>query len=383
MMSNHYDVIVIGVGSMGSAACYQLARAGVNVLGFEQFSIPNQLSSHTGQSRIIRKAYFEHPDYVPLLQRAYALWKEIEEVSGTKVYYETGLLYLGPPDHAVMTGVKSSAATFNIPLEIINASEARDRYPQLIIPDDSEVLFEPEAGFLRPELSIQVFANAADEAGATLLTNCRVLDWTKTENGYIVNTTDGTFTADKIIITAGPWIDRVLPAWNAQLRITRQVIAWMKPIGHSQYSLDNFPCWVIAEDNVPGVYYGFPQLPADQFEPPFGLKLAHHHPGTTTDPGEVDRTTSAADIDPLVHVANRYFSDLDTDATETKVCMYTNTEDENFIIDFVEGHGKDVIVATGFSGHGFKFVSVIGEILKDLVIHGSTSLPIEFLQKRI
>lgn len=379
-MSAAYDVIVIGVGSMGSAACYKLAKTGVRVLGLEQFSIPNELSSHTGQSRIIRKAYFEHPDYVPLLQRAYAIWAELETTIETQIYYPTGLLYVGRPDHPVMTGVKKSAATFSIPLEKLKHKEAKRKYPQLQLPDNAEVLLEPEAGFLRPELCIQAFTNAAFHLGACIKSNCTVLDWKNERGTYTVNTTEGTFTADKLIITAGPWIGRIIPQWQSMLRVTKQVLAWIEPQDRKLYALGKFPCWIIADDQYAGVHYGFPALPANRFDGPIGMKLAHHYPGALTDPETIDRTVPEAETAELLHFANRYFDHLDTTSVNTKVCMYTNTVDEHFIVDFLPGHDEQVIIATGFSGHGFKFASVIGEILCELTTTGKSKLPIEFLR---
>jgi sarcosine oxidase len=198
---HHYEVIVIGVGTMGSATCYHLAKRGVKVLGLEQFGIPHEQGSHAGQSRIIRKAYFEHPDYVPLLELAYRNWREMERVSGAELYVPTGLLYLGDLEHAVMKGVKASAVQFGIPLERPNA----DAYPQIRVSAEQELLFEPDAGFVTPERSVLVHVAEAMKLGAEIRTQVEVGRWRVEGGGVVVETSSGSFSADRLVITAGPW----------------------------------------------------------------------------------------------------------------------------------------------------------------------------------
>lgn len=360
---------------MGSATCYHLARRGVKVLGLEQFSIPHDQGSHAGQSRIIRKAYFEHPDYVPLLELAYRNWRQLEEQSGSEIYVKTGLLYMGKPDHPVMEGVKASSAAYGIPVVHTNANE----YPQLILPPGQELLFEPDAGLVTPERSVLVHTDEAIRAGAEIRTGVKVLSW-KEEGGSVeVVTTEGTFTAGSLVITAGPWASKLVPQLKKTLTVTRQAVAWVIPEDPDSFTLGRFPCWVIAEEGVPGVYYGFPILPVGGYHGPIGFKLAHHAPAEPCDPDQVDRTIRAEDSAILEQVLRKYFRKGYKWTHVVKTCLYTNTEDEHFIIDKLPGHDR-VHIATGFSGHGFKFAAGIGEIMADLAVEGKTEQPIGFLQ---
>ncbi|MFY7994707.1 MAG: N-methyl-L-tryptophan oxidase, partial [Sediminibacterium sp.] len=251
-----FDVIVLGVGSMGSSTCYQLAKQGYKVLGLEQFDIPHELGSHGGQSRIIRKAYAEHPDYVPLLQRAYENWKTLENETGTQVYFKTGLLYCGETNDPFIKGVKLSSEKYNIPVEELSQADAQKRYPQFKLPDGYKQLLEPDAGFVTPERSILLFTEQAIKRGAIIRTREKVLQW-KRDNGTISVTTDqGSYQAKKLVITAGPWGGKMIPALANKLTVTRQAIAWMKPKKWDDFTLGNFPCWIIEHGGHD--YYGFP-----------------------------------------------------------------------------------------------------------------------------
>ena len=380
MTGKYFDVIVLGVGSMGAAACYYLAKSGMRVLGLEQFTIPNELSSHTGQSRLIRKAYYEHPAYVPLLQRAYENWRHLESITGEHVYYETGLLYAGMPAHPVMQGVHLSASTYGINLESISELEMKVDYAPFHIPVSYEKILEPAAGFIRPGKAIELYANKASDHNAVILSNLKVAGWNKTADGFRVYTADQKFYAPKLVITGGAWSGELLPTLSPSLSVTRQTMAWMEVHHPSEFLLNKFPCWMIAEEGTPGIFYGFPILNPDKMEGPVGFKLAHHFKGEITTPGTINRKSSKEDETRLVKVMNAYFPGAYKRTQEIKVCMYTNTPDENFIIDYLPGYEKEVVVATGFSGHGFKFASVVGEIISDLSIKGYTTLPIYFLK---
>lgn len=372
---HHYEVIVIGVGTMGSATCYHLAKRGVKVLGLEQFGIPHEQGSHAGQSRIIRKAYFEHPDYVPLLELAYRNWREMERVSGAELYVPTGLLYLGDPEHAVMKGVKASAVQFGIPLECPNA----DAYPQIRVSAEQELLFEPDAGFVTPERSVLVHVAEAMKLGAEIRTQVEVGRWRVEGGGVVVETSSGSFSADRLVITAGPWTSKLVPLLKPKLEVTRQSLVWVMPEDPEAFQLGKFPCWVIAEEGLHGVYYGFPMLSVDRFQGPIGLKLAHHAPATICDPDHVDRNIYPEDSVPMVEVLRKCFRKGFKQLSAVKTCLYTNTADENFIIDQLPGH-DNVYVAAGFSGHGFKFAAGIGEIMADLAVDRKTEFPIGFLK---
>jgi sarcosine oxidase len=377
--SDKFDIIVIGVGSMGSSACYNLSKKGYKVLGLEQFDITHENGSHAGQSRIIRKAYFEHPDYVPLLSRVYEGWKTLEEETGEQVYFKTGLLYSGYRDNEIIKGVKQSASLYNIYIENPDRALAERKFPQFKIPETFDTVFEPDAGFVTPEKAIRLYAELAKRYGAVIQTNEKLIEWKKKADGVIVKTNKEIYRCNKLIITAGAWAGKLIPGLANKIKITRQFLAWMKPKHPEKFSLNNFPCWMIADEDMPGCYYGFPMLSTEKFGPPEGLKLAHHYPAMVTDPDNVNRTVTNEDIENLKYAMNKYFPGEFDGVLSTKICLYANSPDENFIIDRLPGYEENVFIACGFSGHGFKFVPVVGEILSDLAIDGKTKLPIEFL----
>jgi sarcosine oxidase len=359
---------------MGSAACSFLARRGYRVLGLEQFDIPHELGSHLGQSRIIRKAYAEHSDYVPLLERAYHNWNALEHETDTQVYFKTGVVYFGNTTDETIRGVRESANKYHIAVRTVSGAEAARRYPHFALPLDYEGLEEPDAGFVTPERCILLYTEQAIRAGATIMTRTRVSEWTRDRNGITVKTTRGTFSSAKLVITAGPWAGFVIPPpISSRLRVTRQVMGWVIPRNWERFALGHFPCWFIDE------YYGFPVLPVSRFGGPVGLKLARHREGDPADPDTINRMPTAADERDLVDALHRYIPDGYSETRAMKVCMYTNSPDGHFIVDYVPGFDRDVAVATGFSGHGFKFASVIGEILADLAMTGGTPWPIGFL----
>ena len=377
--TNKFNVIVIGVGSMGSSACDYLSKRGYKVLGLEQFDITHENGSHTGQSRIIRKAYFEHPDYVPLLSRAYEGWKSLEEETGEQVYFKTGLLYSGRGKDEIINGVKLSASLYNIPLENLDKNLFEKKFPQFKIPENFETVFEPDAGFVTPEKTIRLYTELSKKYGATIHTNEKLIKWKKEGDGMEIKTNSEIYYCNKLIITAGAWAGKLIPGFANKIKVTRQFLAWIKPKHPQKFSLGNFPCWLIDDENVPGCYYGFPMLSTEKFGPPEGLKLAHHYPATITDPDNVNRTVTNDDIENLKFAMNKYFPGEFDSVLSGKICLYANSPDENFIIDGLPGYEENVFIACGFSGHGFKFVPVVGKILSDLAIDGKTKLPIDFL----
>ncbi len=379
---NNYDVIVIGVGSMGSSTCYYLAKQGVSVLGLEQFDIPHELGSHAGQSRIIRKAYGEGSDYVPLLERAYKNWRSIESETGAQVYYKTGLAYFGAPDDPFLSTVKGSSKKYNIPLNNLTEEECDLKYPQFKLPENFQRLEEPDAGFITPERSILLYVQQSVLNGAIIRTKEKVLEWKhEISGGVTVVTNKGTYRAGKLIITAGPWAGKIMPSLASKLTVTRQAVAWVKPKQWDSFTLGKFPCWILEDKDHD--FYGFPILPVGTFGGPLGLKLALHYPGADpTDPDAVNRNTKESDEKTLIEFLNRFIPDGYENTLVMKTCLYTNSPDNNFIIDYLSGFDKDVVFATGFSGHGFKFVSVVGEILADLATKGKTEQPIGFLNAK-
>jgi sarcosine oxidase len=374
-----YDVIVLGVGSMGASACYHLSKRGFKVLGLEQFDIPHELGSHAGQSRIIRKAYGEGSDYVPLMERAYQNWQALESETGSQVYYKTGLAYFGAPDDPFLETVKGSSKKYNIPFNNLTTDECDRKYPQFKLPQNFQRLEEPEAGFITPERSILLYVQQAIFNGAVIRTKEKVLEWNRESSGSVTVVTDrGTYKAGKLVITAGPWAAKIIPSLASKLTVTRQAVAWVKPKKGDDFTLGKFPCWILQKKD--SFFYGFPILPAGSFYGPVGLKLALHYPGAdTTDPDDVNRNTKESDENILIEFLNRFIPDGYENTLVMKTCLYTNAPDHNFIIDYLSGFDKDVVFASGFSGHGFKFVSVVGEILADLALNGSTHIPIGFL----
>ncbi len=374
----HIDTIVIGVGSMGAAACYYLARKGHGVLGLEQFDVVHERGSHAGQSRIIRKAYFEHPAYVPLLERAYRNWASFEAESGTALYHETGIVYLGEKDHATMRGVRHSAEQHRIALTPLTREEAAREFPAFTIPDAFEILFEPSAGFITPERAIHAYRDAARRLGADIRTHERVTRWKPSRGKIEVETDKDVYTSDRLIITAGSWTSSLIPSLREKLSVTRQTLVWVNPKTPDAFALGNFPCWFV-EDPRAGMFYGFPILPFENFGGPIGLKLASHRRGTPIDPDHSDRSVPATDERKILDFITRYIPDAEGEVVTSKSCLYTYSPDEHFIIDHVPGTDKRVVVACGFSGHGFKFVPAIGELLADMAIQGRAELPIGFL----
>lgn len=373
-----FDVIVLGVGSMGASTCYQLAERGYKVLGLEQFDIPHELGSHGGQSRIIRKAYAEHPDYVPLLERAYQNWKSLEAITGEQVYFKTGLLYCGETNDPFIKGVKISSEKYTIPVEELSQEEANKRYPQFKLPNGYKQLLEPDAGFVTPERSILLYTEQAIKKGALIRTREKVKDWKRVQGTITVTTDKGQYQAKKLVITAGPWGGKMMPQLSRHLTVTKQVIAWMKPKKWDDFTLGKFPCWIIEHGGHD--YYGFPILPVGKLGGPSGMKLAVHFPlGEKIDPDAVNRNIRDADEKLLIDGLRLLIPDGYESTLSMKTCLYTNSPDQNFIIDHLPGYDKDVAIAAGFSGHGFKFVSVIGEIMADLATKGQTNLPIGFL----
>lgn len=378
-MKTNFDAIVLGVGSMGSATCYYLASRGYSILGLEQFDIPHDQGSHAGQSRIIRKAYFEHPDYVPLLEKAYGNWKEIEVKTGSQIYFPSGLLYAGRPNDVLIKGVRESANKYNLTVESISAKQVKSRFPQFQIPTEYDVLFEPDAGFVTPERAILLFVEQAIRAGAHIHTKEKAASWAKHGETITVKTNKNTYTCKKLIICSGPWAGEMIPGFSNQLKVTRQVIAWVNPKGSKSYELGQFPCWLIDDDTQNGMYYGFPILPVGKFGAPIGLKVAQHYPGQVSNPDSVNRIPSKEEEDNLISAMDKFLPGGYSSTHVIKTCLYTNTADENFVIDFLPGHDNQVVIAAGFSGHGFKFVSVVGEIMADLAMKGKSELPIGFL----
>ena len=372
----NFEVIVVGAGAMGSSACYRLARRGVRVLGLEQFSIPNSLGSSHGESRMIRKCYYEHPDYVPLLERAYQLWNELQIACGQQLLFEVGGIFMGPPTSEFIAGTIGAANEHRLPHKTLDHKQLAMRYPQFRLPADHIGVFEPSAGFLIPERCVAAHAELALRHGAALRAFEPVLDWHADESGVNVRTARATYRAQRIIFCGGAWSGQLLGEIGVNLQVTRQVLGWVWPMKPERFALGTMPVWAI--DNPDGsIHYGFPMLSGAAFGQP-GFKIAHHFHGQPTTPQTINRIPQPEDEADFRHVLERYIPDADGPLLSMAVCMYTNSPDSHFIIDR-HPSSERVMIACGFSGHGFKFASVMGEALADLACDGGTNLPIEFL----
>jgi sarcosine oxidase len=369
-MAKTFDVIVIGVGAMGAAACWQLARRGVRVLGLEQFSLVHALGSSHGHTRMIRLAYYEHPDYVPLLRRAYELWDELEAESGEKILYRTGGVYMGPPTGHVVSGALQAARQHNLAHATLTRADLADQYPHFALPDNFTAIHEPQAGFVLCEKSIAHFTRLALQSGATLHAHEPVLHIDLRSN--TITTSLDTYQAAKILFCGGPWSARLLADLHLNLVITRQTLGWLWPQDPRTFELGRFPVWGIEQPDG-SLAYGFPML--TDFP---GLKLARHAPGTPADPNTVDRTPTESDRAEILDIASRYLPSVAGPILSLRTCLYTNSPDGHFIIDRHPAAGR-AFIACGCSGHGFKFAPVIGQILADLATTGQTPLPIGFL----
>jgi len=363
------DVIVLGLGGMGSAAAAHLARRGARVVGVEQFTPAHDRGSSHGDSRVIRQAYFEDPSYVPLLLHAYDLWADLD-ASDPGLLTLTGGLMLGRPDSDTVAGSLASARQHGLAHETLDAADIRRRFP-MFAPDDDEVaVYESASGFVRPERTVREHVRRAAAAGADLRFEERATGWEADDRGVRVTTTRGTIEAERLVVCPGAWAPSVLADLGVPLRVTRQVVFWFAPSGDpAAYAVGRQPIFIWQrEDAQP---YGFPCIG----DPDDGVKVALFRGGRETDPDDLDRVVTDAEVGEVVDVLRPLLPTMPGRFLRAVVCLYTTTPDQHFVISAHPGH-DNVMVAAGFSGHGFKFVPVVGEILADLALDGSTRHPI-------
>jgi len=369
-MASNWDLIVLGIGGFGSAAAAHAARAGARVLGLEQHEICHSLGSSHGETRIIRKAYFEHPDYVPLLEHAYRNWADLEQASNRKLFERVGLFLAGEENSLVVKGTSDAARMHNLPLEHLSPAEARERFPDYAFRDSDAILFEADAGFLRVEECVRQHVELAKRHGAEIREQAVVQGWKPSGNGVEVRTASEVLYADRLIVTAGAWTSRLLINLGIPLEVKRKVAFWFDTPKDRYQFPDGKPTFFF--DRPSGEFYGFPSIDGAT------VKLAEHTGGKTVDnPDAPNREESPEDLHNVLPFVRESLPHL-TERRRHSVCFYTCTPDGHFIIDR-HPEFPQVTIGAGFSGHGFKFTSGLGEALSDLALQGRTSQPIQFL----
>jgi len=376
-----FDAIVIGTGGMGAAALMHLAARGARVCGLDRFPPGHDRGSSHGQTRLIRLAYFEHPDYVPLLRRAYELWRELETASGRPLLVESGLLMAGPPDGEVLAGAVASATIHSLPIERMTSHEAMCRWPGIRLPEEWAAVHEARAGYLFVEECVRTHAAEAVQLGARIEHGDLVRGWRSVgpdgSGGHVVVETDrGSYAADRLVVTPGAWAADLLQLPSLPLRVLRKSLFWYGPEAavRGNHAAENLPCF--AFDAPTGFFYGFPSIDAR------GVKIAEHTGGTPVDdPLAVDRGIDARERARLEAVVATHLPAVSGHLTDHAVCLYTMSPDGHFVVGHHPQHAR-VTIAAGFSGHGFKFASVMGEVLADLALAGKTALPIGFLSPK-
>ena len=369
----HFDTIVVGTGGMGSAALHHLAARGARVLGIDRFPCAHDRGSSHGHTRLIRLAYFEHPDYVPLLRRAYELWRELEQKSGRPLLVESGLVTAGPPAGHVVAGLLASAATHSLPVERLSVPEAARRYPGLRLAEDWEIAFEACAGYLFVEECVRAHTLLAVNAGAELEYGAAVRRWRADAAGVVVETDRESFSAGSLVLTSGAWTSDLLQVPGLRLEVLRKALFWYRPEPSRAmlYAAGTLPCF--AFDTPAGFFYGFPSLDNR------GVKVAEHTGGRpVSDPLSLDRTLDRQEQARVEEVIASHLPGLGREMSSHAHCLYTMSPDGHFALGLHQEHSR-VTIAAGFSGHGFKFASVIGEVLADLALSGTTRHPLGFL----
>lgn len=366
-----YDVIVLGLGAMGSAAAQHLAERGKRVLGIEQFTSPHDKGSSHGGSRMIRQAYFESPDYIPLVLRAYELWRRLEKDAGTRLLHITGGMNIGSGDGELVKRTITASTKHSIPFEVLEGRAISERFPQVVPLAGDVAVHETNAGYLFPEECIRAQLARALYAGAELNFEESVVAWSAEADCVEVRTGKGGYSAGHLVITAGPWANQALHG-VVPLRVTRQVMAWIAPTsGVTPFLPDRFPVFLL-EDARGGAHgYGFPAIDG----PEGGMKVAIHGSADVCTPDTVDREIHEQDLRKIIDQLRMRIPALDGKVVRAQTCLYTMSPDEHFVIG-THPQFASCSIACGFSGHGFKFANVVGEILADLAMSGSTTHPI-------
>jgi monomeric sarcosine oxidase len=370
----HYDVIVLGGGTMGIAAAWELAKRGKRALVLEQFALVHDRGAHSGQTRVFRHAYAEGPDYIPLVMRADALWMELEAETKSTVLHRVGGLEMAAPGYVHAQRARDSAMQHGIDLQWLTPAEVRHAWPMIHIPDDWQAGFGAGAGFLDVVPALQAMIGLAQQGGVELRSHTPVLTWGASAQGVWVQTGDGRYDAEALIITAGAWAGRALAPLGLPLTVERKVLWWLGVADPAPYAPARFPIFIT--DSAHGEIYGFPV-----YQQP-GLKIANHAGGDLTDPDYVDRTVQDDEKHDVVSLAEWFFEGVTSQVLHSAVCLYTRTPDSHFIIDR-HPEWPQVIIGAGFSGHGFKFTPALGEYLVSLALSSDRQPHALFSLKRL
>jgi sarcosine oxidase len=356
---------------MGSAILAHCAARGANALGFDQYEPAHSFGSSSGKSRLIRKAYFEDARYVPLLERAYELWRKLEAETNEPLLQITGLLLAGKETSAILQGTREAAKTHGLKLEYLTSADVARRFPAFKLQADECAVLEPEGGALAPEAAVRAHLLVAARHGGASRFGVTMVNWTATADGCRITLSDSSVIEARVLVLAlGPWFQKEMEAVGVALRLQRNIQAWFStPAGSDANRL---PCFLLDRDGLPAPLYGFP----DQGD---GLKAAFHGFGELTDPANLDREINYdRDVKALALAVKQWIPHEVESYLTAKACIYSLTPDENFVIDQHPNH-PNVILCGGFSGHGFKFAPVVGEIGADLALSGGSRHDIKFL----
>jgi monomeric sarcosine oxidase len=362
--ASHFEVIVLGGGTMGTAAAWALGKRGVRTLVLEQFAHVHTMGAHSGKTRIIRHAYAEGPEYVPLVQRADELWLELESATGRKILHRTGGVEMSVPGNRQARDARASAEHWNLPFEWLTGAEVRARWPQFRVPDEWEACYSPQSGLLRVEPALHGLGDAARALGVTIRDRTPVTGWSEDGDGIRVEMAGDTYRADRLIVTAGAWSDRMLADLGLPLSVLRKTLFWFAVDDPARFAPDRFPIFIA--DSVETGIYGFPIVDGS------GLKVANHRGGQSVDPDTVDRTVYPGEEADVAAFVTSMLRGVTPQVVEHAACLYTMTPDEDFILDHHPAM-PSVVFGAGFSGHGFKFATAIGEHLANLALDPTTT----------
>jgi sarcosine oxidase len=374
-VSRVFDVIVVGVGGMGSAACYQLAKRGQRVLGLEKFEIGHAMGSSHGLTRILRLAYFEGEAYVPLVQRSRQLWIETGDVIGRQLFFEVGALDMAPGGDDIVAHAEQACLAHDLPHEILQRDAIERRFPALALPQGHIGLYQPQSGFVASELALRSHVELARQHGASIREREPMLEWTPTAGGGVrVRTAQGTYEAGRLVLSPGAWIGSIVPGLARSTTVIRQTLAWFDPRQPQLLAPERFPVFTLKVEE--GHVYGFPLWGHP------GFKLGSpHYSKDVFDPDTPTREPAPGHEAILTASVRRYVPAAAGPLLNLKACLYTMTPDEHFVVDTLPGH-EQVIVASPCSGHGYKFASVMGEILADLAVTGRSRFNLSMFSLR-